>query len=131
MPENTLARLNLEAINNFSRYSGETVIDIWIRTVDYRKCLVGIGRRGVIADSKYSRNESFMTNYARKQANAPGIVGFNSFSGHSDETVVEIWIRTVDYRKGVVGRGRCDVIADSNYLSNESFMSNYARKPVT
>ena len=34
----------------------------------------------------------------------------NSFSGYNDENVVDIWNRTVDCRKGVVGRGRCDVI---------------------
>ena len=37
----------------------------------------------------------------------------NSFSDNSDETVVDILIRTVDCRKIVVGRGRRDVISDS------------------
>ena len=37
-----------------------------------------------------------------------------SFNGSSsDETVVDIWTRTVDCRKDVLGRGRCDVISDS------------------
>ena len=36
----------------------------------------------------------------------------NSFSGYSDETAVDIWIQTVNSRKGVVGRGRFDLISD-------------------
>ena len=36
----------------------------------------------------------------------------NSFIGRGDETVVDIFIRTIDCRKSVVGRGRCDVISD-------------------
>ena len=52
----------------------------------------------------------------------------NSFSGYSDENVVVISIRTVDCRKGVVGRGICDVISDFKLLSNDLLIANYARK---
>ena len=113
MLENTLAYLELEASNSFSGYSDENVVDIWIRTEDCRKFVVGRGRCDVIYDSKWLSNELLIAKYARKQGNVPRIGGFNSFSGYSDETVVDIWIRTVDCRKFVVGRGRRDVISDS------------------
>ena len=46
-----------------------------------------------------------------------------SFSGYSDEKFVGIWTRTFDCRKGVVGRGRRDVISDSNKLISERIIA--------
>jgi len=44
MPEYTVARLELKTSNSFSGFIDETVVDIWIRTVDYRKGVVGMRR---------------------------------------------------------------------------------------